>query len=85
MPKSFEKPTPIKGVAPLTEEAKKAKVAQFFMQKRETFSLNILCHLCDKLSVNTPEQRTAIINISVEMADQLLEKLYPLPEDTTKS
>lgn len=82
MPKSFKKPTPIKGVAPLTEEAKKAKVAQFFMQKRETFSLNILCSL---IRGNGEVNIQDVVKGAVEIADALLEELYPIPSNGDKT
>lgn len=77
---------------PLTEEQKKLKVMQFLQQKRENFSISILCALCHgagnaksyatlkdpttKLTIDTD----GLVDKAVEMADQLLEKLYPLPE-----
>lgn len=68
---------------PLTDEEKKAKVVQFLSQKREAFSLNILCNLCRCLDKRASSQHAAaMVDLSVEMADHLLEKLYPLPEET---
>ena len=78
---------------PLTEEEKKVKIAQFLQQKREGFAINILCNLCQaanlkvvakmditKLTVDTD----GLVDRAVEMADKLIEKLYPLPEETEK-
>ena len=70
---------------PLTNDEKKAKVLQFLQQKREAFSLNILCNLCKVLDKDaTNHHATALVDLSVDMADHLIEKLYPLPEDTDK-
>ena len=78
----------------LTEEQKKAKIMQFLQQKREGFAINILCNLCQaaspkvvatmdstKLTLDT----TGLVDKAVEMADKLIEKLYPLPEETDKA
>ena len=69
------------------------KIAQFLQQKRETFAINILCNLCQaatqkvvatmdsaKLTLDT----TGLVDRAVEMADALIEKLYPLPEEESK-
>ena len=78
----------------LTEEQKKAKIMQFLQQKREGFAINILCNLCHaadhkvvatmdstKLTIDTD----GLVDKAVEMADKLIEKLYPLPEEADKS
>lgn len=68
---------------PLTEEEKKLKVMQFLQQKRETISVNLLCNLVHGAITNrnvTNMDCKGLVDLSVEMADQLLEKLYPLPE-----
>lgn len=79
---------------PLTEEQKKMKIAKFLQQKREGFAINILCNLCHaadlkvvatmdktKLTIDTD----GLVDKAVEMADKLIEKLYPLPEETDKA
>lgn len=69
---------------PLTEEEKKVKIMQFLQQKRESFSLNILCNLCKVLDKDASnENAKSLVDLSVEMADHLIEKLYPLPEEET--
>lgn len=68
---------------PLTEEEKKIKVAQFLAQKRENFAINILCNLiqgtASKMELSTAIGK-AIVGLSVEMADELMDKLYPMEE-----
>ena len=77
----------------LTEEQKKAKIMQFLQQKREGFAINILCNLCagvssaravvkaDLHSTTIGIDTTGLVDDAVKMADQLIEKLYPLPEE----
>lgn len=76
---------PIQGQQrPLTEEEKKIKIAQFLQQKRETISVNLLCNLVHGAITNrnvTNMDCKGLVDLSVEMADALIEKLYPLPEE----
>ena len=83
---------------PLTEEQKRIKIAQFLQQKREQFTLTILNGLCS--NPKTLENRVVVsyrggqqtevsnaekvVNLAVDMADKLMEKLYPLPEEESK-
>lgn len=72
---------------PLTEEQKRIKIAQFLQQKRETISVNLLCNLVHGAITNkdvTNMDCKSLVNLSVEMADALIEKLYPLPEEESK-
>ena len=86
------KPAVATAQRPLTEEEKKIKVMQYFQQKREQFAINILCNLCQSCGVNfhfemetNPDLHTKMVNTSVEMADALIEKLYPMPEEETET
>ena len=63
---------------PLTEEEKQARIMQFVAQKRETFSLNILCSLLQNNPGIHPDD---VIAKAVDLADGLLEKLYPMPKE----
>lgn len=93
----------------MTDEEKKIQVIKFLQQKRESFSLNILCNLCqgqaklildrfdeykgDKIKtlkkvIKDSEELIGLdgmilVEMSVKMADHLIEKLYPLPEEKT--
>ena len=76
---------PIQGQQrPLTEEEKKVKIMQFLQQKRETFAVNILCNMVqseiDNLISNSSAP-TAIVKMAVKMADDLINELYPMPEE----
>ena len=87
------RPVPQAKMKPLTEEEKKEKVLQFLQQKREQFAINILCSLCQGVSsarsvVKADLHSTTIqidtyklVDDAVNMADELIEKLYPLPEE----
>lgn len=69
---------------PMTEEEKRVKVMQFLQQKRETISVNLLCNLVHGAITNknvTNMDCKGLVDLSVEMADALIEKLYPLPEE----
>ena len=74
---------------------KQARVMQFLAQKREQFTLTILNGLCS--NPKTLEERVVVssrggqhteisnaekvVNLAVDMADKLLEKLYPIKEE----
>lgn len=70
---------------PLSEEEKKMKVMQILQQKREQFSVNILCNLCRALDAESANADAKnLVGLAVEMADELIQKLYPLPESEDK-
>lgn len=69
---------------PMTEEEKRVKVMQFLQQKRETISVNLLCNLVHGAITNrnvTNMDCKGLVDLSVEMADALIEKLYHLSEE----
>lgn len=84
-------------MTPPTEEEKRMQVMRFLSQKREQFSVNILIGLCSnpaavgrKSVVSGDGSYTEIVEINnrgllvskaVEMADELLERLYPLKDE----
>jgi hypothetical protein len=90
------KPMPVQ--RPLTEQEKQARIMQFLQQKREQFTLTILNGLCS--NPKTLEERVVVssrggqhtdisnaekvVNLAVDMADKLLEKLYPIKEEESK-
>lgn len=81
---------------PMTDEEKQARIMQFLQQKREQFSINILCSLCqgvssarsivkaDLHSTTIAIDTNGIVADAVKMADDLLEKLYPIKEEESK-
>ena len=72
---------------PLTDEEKQARVMQFLAQKRETFSLTILSGMVQGAVTNkdvTNIQCKSLVDLAVEMADALMEKLYPIKEEESK-
>lgn len=72
-------------VAPLTPEQKQEAMVRFFTQKRESFTTGILFNLCHGVgggTVPTEAELLALVDRAVAMADHLLEKLYPLKEES---
>lgn len=67
---------------PMTQEEQKQRIMQFLQQKREAFSINILNGLCTNMGKDaTNEHAMMMVDLAVDMADHLMEKLYPLPEE----
>ena len=79
---------------PLTDEEKQARAMQFLAQKREQYAINILHGLCSNpdavsktIVANAKGTHTeinngdALVTKAVEIADLLLEKLYPIKEE----
>ena len=72
---------------PLTDEEKQQRIIQFITQKREVFSINILYGMLQGAVTNkdvTNIQCKSLVDLAVEMADALLEKLYPIKEEESK-
>lgn len=67
--------------ATLTPEQKQEAMLRFFTQKRESFSTGILFNLCQNETLKDCEPKE-LVNIAVDMADHLIEKLYPLKEES---
>ena len=86
--KTFKTMRPTKTIQrPLTDEEKQQRIMQFLTQKRETFSINILSGMVQGAVTNkdvTNIQCKSLVDLAVEMADALLEKLYPIKEDESK-
>ena len=72
--KPFNRPQP-----PLTEEQKEQQVLRFFAQKREQFAVSILNNACKGANLSG-KRHIKLVKKSVEMADALIQELYPLPE-----
>ena len=68
-------------VAPLTPEQKQEAMLRFFTQKRESFTTGILFNLCQNPALGDADPKT-VVDHAVEMADYLIEKLYPLKEES---
>lgn len=68
-------------VAPLTPEQKQEAMIRFFTQKRESFATGILFNLCQNPAMANTDPMIAVDH-AVEMADHLIEKLYPLKEES---
>lgn len=69
---------------PLTDEEKQQRIMQILTQKRENFSLSILSGMVQGAVTNkdvTNFQCKSLVDLAVEMADALMEKLYPMPKE----
>ena len=69
---------------PMTDEEKQQRIMQILTQKRETFSLSILSGMVQGAVTNkdvTNIQCKSMVDLAVEMADALMEKLYPMPKE----
>ena len=69
---------------PLTDEEKQQRIMQILTQKREAFSISILSGMVQGAVTNkdvTNIQCKSIVDFAVEMADALMEKLYPMPKE----
>ena len=84
--KTFKTMRPTKTIQrPLTDEEKQQRIMQFITQKREAFSINILSGMLQGAVTNkdvTNIQCKSLVDLAVEMADALLEKLYPIKEES---
>ena len=64
---------------PMTEEEKQARIMQFLQQRSESCSINILCSLLQNNPGVHPED---VVIKSVDLADNLIKKLYPMEEES---
>lgn len=64
---------------PLTEQEKQARIMQFLQQRRESFSINILCSLLQNNPGVHPED---VVIKAVDLADNLIKKLYPMEDES---
>lgn len=82
MNKSEKKSIPVarQQVAPLTPEQKQEAMLRFFTQKRESFTTGILFNMCQNPAMKDSDSKV-VVDHAVEMADYLIEKLYPLKEE----
>ena len=60
---------------PLTEEEKKSQIMRAFMQKRASLAEGILFNLCHAMDYTNKEGKL-MVDMAIEMADHLMEKLY---------
>ena len=69
----------------MTQEEQKQRIMQFLAQKREAFSINILSAVAHGADTDwTDAEIKDAVDISVKMADALMEKLYPIKEEESK-
>ena len=72
------KPSAAAAPRPLTEEEKKSQIMRAFMQKRAALVEGILFNLCQAKDINntTNYECKLMVDVAIEMADHLMEKLY---------
>ena len=75
------KPVARQSAAALTPEQKKEAMMRFFTQKRESFTTGILFNLCQNPAMEDFDP-VQLVDNAIEMADHLIEKLYPLKEES---
>ena len=63
----------------LTQEQKAEQVARFLSQKRESFALTAFAGICRTDGMH--RRPTEVAEWSVDAADALMEKLYPMPKE----
>ena len=71
----------------MTDEEKQQRIMQILTQKREAFSISILSGMLQGAVTNkdvTNIQCKSLVDLAVEMADTLMEKLYPMPKEDKK-
>ena len=71
----------------LTDEEKQQRIMQFLTQKREAYSIKILCVMMQGAVTNkdvTNYRCKSLVKLAVEMADALMDKLYPIEEESPK-
>lgn len=67
----------------MTEQEKQARAMQFLAAKREQYAVNILNGLCTNMGKDSTNVHAMLmVDLAVEMADHLLEKLYPIKEES---
>lgn len=84
MNKSMKKSNPVarqQVARELTPEQKQEAMVRFFTQKRESFTTGILFNLCQNPVMGDADPKV-VVDHAVEMADYLMEKLYPLKEES---
>ena len=74
-PKATTRPAPRQ----MTEEERKEQMTRAFLQKRAALAEGILFNLCQAKDINnntTNKECMLMVDVAIEMADQLIEKLY---------
>ena len=66
---------PIPPKPQMSEEEKREQMTRAFLQKRASLAEGILFNLCQGL-VPSEKDLESIVDMSIEMADHLMEKLY---------
>ena len=68
----------------MTDEEKQQRIMQILTQKRDAFSISILSGMVQGAVTNkdvTNIRCKSLVDLAVNMADALMEKLYPIPKE----
>ena len=63
----------------VTEEERKEQMTRAFLQKRASLAEGILFNLCQAMNITyetTDQECVSMVDVAIEMADRLMEKLY---------
>lgn len=66
---------------PLTAEERQEQAARMYMQKRESIATGVLFNLMHNPNVTDNAVASALVDVAVEVADKLIEKLYFTKEE----
>ena len=76
---------PIKGqvreMKAMTPEQRQEQAAMAYLQKKENIATGVLMNLCHNANVTTNAEALALVDLSLEMADKFIEKLYFTKKD----
>lgn len=76
---------PIKGqvreMKPLTPEERQEQAARLYMQKRESIATGVLFNLMHNPNVTSNSDAASLVDVAIEVADRMLEKLYFTPSE----
>lgn len=80
MGNSRKQTAPLKGqvreMLPLTPEERQEQAARMYMQKRESIATGVLFNLMHNPNVTSNADASALVDVAIEVADKMIEKLY---------
>ena len=71
----------MKEFKPLTAEERQEQAARAYMQKRESIATGVLFNLMHNPNIENDADAAALVDLAVEVADKLIEKLYFTPKE----
>ena len=83
--KTTQRPVQQAKQRPLTDEEKKERVIQFFMQKREQYAISILSGMVQGEAFLSDNDCVKVVKAAIFMAGKLLDELYPINDEVHKA